>query len=215
MRRRELLLIVLFFGSLWGAVEAGLGELLHRADVPYASVPLTIIAFALLTIAWVYCPRAGTSTLIASCAMLFKFVNTPFWGCHLLGILLLGAAFDLLLLATAYDLRRGPGKALGNALFGAAATYLGFALFAVLITYVFRYEYWARDGLPRVVNHVFVGGTVAAIGSAIAVPLSVRFGEFLKANPSLSPLALRSRVTAGGMSLLMMVLWILAATVSV
>ena len=213
MRKRDFLLILLFFGSIWGAAEAGLGGLLHRAQVSYASVPLTIIALAVLTIARVYCPRPGSSTLIATCAMLFKFVNAPFWGCHLLGIFMLGAAFDLILLATGYDLLSGTKKIVKNALFGAAATYLGFALFAVLITYVFRYEYWARDGLPRVLRHVLVDGTMAAVGSAIAVPMSVRITELLRAK-QFSPLAIRSRITAGGMSLLTMVLWVLAATVS-
>ena len=179
--RKQTVLLILFFGSLWGAVEAILGEVLHRAETPYAAVPLGMAAFFILTVARVYCPTPGSSTLIASCAMLFKFTNAPFFGCHLLGIFMLGAAYDLVLLASGHDLLNGPKRIVKNALFGAAASYLGFALFAVSITYVFRYPYWADAGLPRVLDHVFVGGTLAAVGSALAVPLGARIGETLQA----------------------------------
>jgi len=213
MTRGRLVLFVLFFGSVWGAVEAILGGALHRAQVPQAAVSLTIIAFAILTFARIYCPQPGSSTLIASCAMLFKFVNAPFWGCHLLGIFLLGAAFDLVLLATGHDLLSSRQRIVRNALFGVVTTYLGFALFAVLITYVFRYDYWAREGLPRVLNHIFVGGTMAALGSAIAVPCAARLAEVLKAS-RFAPLEFPSRLATGGISLLMLVLWGLAVTIS-
>jgi hypothetical protein len=204
----------MFFGTVWGAAEAVLGGMLHRAQVPYASVPLAIIALAVLTIARVCCPRAGSSTLIASWAMLFKFVNAPFWGCHLLGIFLLGAAYDLLMLATGRELRSGPAKVLKNALFGATAAYLGFGLFAVTITYVFRYEYWAREGLPRVLDHVFLSGTMAALGSAILVPLCVKLAESVQVG-GLSPLASPTRWATRAISLVTLALWILAVTVSV
>ena len=88
--RKQTVLLILFFGSLWGVVEAGLGEVLHRTETPHAAVPLGMAAFLILTVARVYCPTAGSSTLIASCAMLFKFTNAPFFGCHLLGIVSLG-----------------------------------------------------------------------------------------------------------------------------
>jgi hypothetical protein len=83
----------------------------------------------------------------------------------------------------------------------------------VLITYAFRYDYWAREGLPRVLNHIFVGGTMAAMGSAIAVPLAARCAEVLKAK-RFAPLEFPSRLATGGMSLLTVVLWGLAATIS-
>ena len=209
---KRTLLLILFFGSLWGAVEAVLGGLLHRADVPHASVPLGILALLILTVARVYCPRPGSSTLIAACAMLSKFTNAPFFGCHLLGIFMLGAAFDLLLWVSGHDLLTRRHRIAKNALLGAAAAYLGFALFAVLITYVFRYRYWAAEGLPRVLDHVLLSGTMAAVGAALAVPLGSRLAEVFRAR-QFAPLELRSRLSAGAMSLLTVVLFIVAATV--
>ena len=87
--KKEYILAVLFFGGLWGLSEAVLGDALYRVNMPYASVPLTAIGFLMMTIARVYYPRRGTATLVAACAMLYKFLNVPFFACHLLGILLL------------------------------------------------------------------------------------------------------------------------------
>jgi hypothetical protein len=210
---KRMILFVLFFGACWGTVEAILGEVLHRMDAPRTAVPLGILAFFILTVARVFWPMPGSSTLIASCAMLFKFTNAPFFGCHLLGIFLLGGAYDLVFLASGHDLLTSRYRIAKNALCGIAATYLGFALFAVTITYVFRHPYWAPYGLPRVLDHVFVSGTLAAVGGAIAVPLGAWIGEILK-NRKLAPVESGSWMTTGAISLLTMVLWILAATVS-
>ncbi|MBN1852716.1 MAG: hypothetical protein JW829_08325 [Pirellulales bacterium] len=209
--RKQTILLVLFFGSCWGAAEAILGEFLHRADIPRSSVPLTIIALFLLAVARVYCQMPGTSTLIASCAMLFKFTNAPFFGCHLLGIFLLGASCDILFFASGHDVLTGRYRIAKNALFGAAATYLGYALFAVLITYLFRHAHWYPYGLGKVLDHTCVSGTIAAVGSGFALPLGVGIANFLK-NKQFAPFELRTWTTAGGMSALMMVLWIAAAT---
>jgi hypothetical protein len=211
--RKQTLLLILFFGSLWGAVEAILGGVLYRAEVPRAAVPLGILALLILSVSRVYCPAPGCSTLIAACAMLLKFTNTPFFACHLLGILLLGAAHDLVLLAGGKPGLTALGRTAKNALIGAATSYLGFALFAVSITYVFRYQYWAEAGLPRVLDHVFVAGSLTAAGGAIAAPLGAWIGELLKAR-QFAPFELRSWLTTGSVSVLTMVLWIVAATVS-
>lgn len=168
----------------------------------------------MLTVARIYCPYAGSSTLIASFAMLFKFVNAPFWGCHLLGIFLIGAAFDLLVLATGFDLLKGPKRMIKSALLGAASAYLSFGLFAVMITYVFRYPHWAHEGIPRVLDHLFVGGTMAAVGSAIGVPLIVKVVEILQGKQFML-MAAPSRMRTSGIALFMMILWICAGTVSV
>ena len=82
--KKEYILGILFFGSLWGFSEAVLGGLLYHFDVPYSSVFLTIIGFCILTVAVVYLPKTGISSAIAAIAMLYKFLNTPFFACHLL-----------------------------------------------------------------------------------------------------------------------------------
>ncbi|MFO7899749.1 MAG: hypothetical protein R6V58_11910 [Planctomycetota bacterium] len=200
---KRALLGVLFFGTLWGASEAMLGGALYAAGVPRASVPLTIIGFCVLTAARGYLPWPGSATLIASCALLYKFLNNPFFACHLLGIFLLGVSYDLVF---------GLSGEKRRALSAAAATYLGYALFGLLITYVFRYSYWAREGFPKIAEYVGVSGTMAAVGNALLVPVVARAMHAARAQAPGRP-ERRVRLARGGASLLTVALWALCLTV--
>ena len=200
--KKEHILGVLFFGGLWGICEAVPGNALYSAKVTYASVPLTIIGFAVLTIARVYFPQKGTATLIAVCAMLFKFLNVPFFACHLLGILLMGLCYDLFFSVF---------KIKSRSLSAVAAVYLNYALFALMITYVFRYEYWVQAGFAEVLRHVGISGSMAALGCAIIVPASLRLGEQLKAN-CLRPFNLKRQLVPSGVLALTIGLWVFSLT---
>jgi hypothetical protein len=166
-----ILFVVLFFSALWGLSEAVLGGLLYRVEIPYASVWLTVVGFSILTVARGYLPQKGMMSMIAALAMLYKFMNAPFFACHLLGILLLGICYDFF-----FNVLRLKNKSVAAVL----AAYAGYSLFALMITYVFRYPHWTEAGLSKIANHIFVGGTFAAMGSALAVPLSYRFGQWLR-----------------------------------
>jgi len=164
MFRKDHVLAILLFSGLWGLSEAALGGWLyaHARGFP-ASIVLAVVAFAILTVARVHVPVPGTSAAIGALAMLYKFFNEPFFACHLLAIFLLGAAYDVACSATRGRLRP---------LVGAGGTWLGFALFAVLMTYVFRYQWWAQPGLPKALRHVLVNGSIAAACNAAVVPLA-------------------------------------------
>jgi len=196
--KKEYILAVLFFGGLWGISEAALGDALYRANVPYASVPLTIIGFVVLTLAGVYFPSKGTPTLIAALAMLYKFLNEPFFACHLLGIVLTGICYDLF-----FNVFRIRSRSLS----AAAAAYLSYLSFAITITYVFRYEYWEQAGLLKLLSHVIIGGSIAAVGCVVFVPLSLRLGEKFKTKYGV-PFKLRWELAAGGASLVSLALWV-------
>ena len=171
--KKEHILGILFFGGLWGISEAVLGDALYSANVPYASVPLTVIGFVLMAFARVYFPQIGTATLIAACAMLYKFLNVPFFACHLLGILLMGVCYDLFFCVL---------KIKNRSLSATAAVYLNYVLFALMITYIFRYEHWVQAGFTGVLQHILISGSMAALGCAILVPASFRLGMQVKAS---------------------------------
>lgn len=200
--KKEHILGVLFFGGLWGISEAVLGDALYRADVPYASVPLTIIGFIVMSTAKVYFPQKGTASLIAGCAMLYKFLNVPFFACHLLGILLMGFCYDLFFSVL---------KIKSRSLSAAAATYLSYALFGLMITYVFRYEHWVQEGFAGVLRHVGISGSIAALGCAVLVPLSFRMAKILKANFA-RPFNLRLQLVPGGVLAATIGLWVFSIT---
>jgi hypothetical protein len=198
--KRNYLLAILLFSGLWGLSEALLGGLLYRASVPYSSAPLTIVGLVILTFAAVYLPNKPTATLIAALAMLYKFLNAPFFGCHLLGILLTGISFDLFF--NLLKFKRKTIAAIGT-------VYLSYASFAFMITCIFRYPYWTQAPLVKIVNHIGISGSLAALGCALCVPAAFNLAERLK-NMTFGlklPLALSS------LSLLTTGLWIFGIVV--
>jgi len=197
--KKGYLLGILFFGSLWGVSEAGLGGFLYGAHIRYTSVPLTIIAFMILTIAKIYLPQKSSATFIASVAMLYKFLNTPFFACHLLAIFLLGLSYDLV--SNFFKIKN-------KAFFGLVTTYLGYILFALTITYVFRYHYWTDGGLPRILRYVGISGTLAAVGNFALVPVSFNLGQTLKTR-LINPFEFKSVFATSSISLITLSLWLL------
>ena len=170
---RRTMLTVLAAGTLWGLAEATLGGLLYQRSHSFLNpVVPSVIGLAVLACARGLVPRAGTSAAIAAIAMLFKFLNAPFFACHLLGIFLLGAAFDATW--TAFRGRLRP-------LIGPAAGWLGFAAFAVVITWAFHYRYWYPVDWAKMFRHVGIAGSLTAMASAGLVPLGHRLGERLRA----------------------------------
>ncbi len=200
--KKEYIFGLLFFSGLWGISEAGLGGALYRANIPYASVALTVIGFVILTFARVYFPQKGTATLIAALAMLYKFLNSPFFACHLLGILIMGVCYDVV-----FDVFKMKNRSLS----AAVAAYLNYALFALMITYVFRYEHWVQGGFGKVIEHIVITGAMAAVGGALFVPLSFRIAQKLKAKFAM-PFRLEFQIAAGSISLVTTVLWVFGIT---
>ncbi len=197
--RRQYILGVLFFGGVWGISEATLGNALYSAHLPHASVPLSAIGFVILTLARVCFPRPGMATLIASFALLYKFLNAPFFACHLLGIVLVGVCYDVffnvLQMRTVW-------------LAAGLATYVNYTAFALMITYVARYDHWVQGGFGKILEHIGVEGSMAAIACAILVPLSLRYGEKLRSSIP-TPFAWRAAWAPGAIMLFTAGLWVL------
>lgn len=164
---------LLLFGSLWGINEVIVGEELSRNNVPQSSVLLAACAFLILAVGRGVLNKPGSSTVIGILAALFKLANSAPFYCHLLGIILIGLTFDIfstVLMKTEHKV------SYRSSLSGALSAYGGFAFFALVITYVVRYEYWVDGGLPKVLNHIFVSGSLAAVAAVLLVPLGYWIG---------------------------------------
>jgi drug/metabolite transporter (DMT)-like permease len=165
--------LLLMFGSLWGFSEVFAGEFLYSQRVPFASVWLSAFALFILGLSRGLINKPGSSTAIGATAALFKLMNAaPYW-CHLLGIAFLGLVFDL---AASAWMKRGQRPGWKTVLSGIVTAYGGYASFAVLITYVARYDPWVRGGTARILRHILVGGSLAAVAAAITVTLGYVMG---------------------------------------
>lgn len=165
---------LLLFGSLWGVVEVVVGEVLFAKEVPFASVWLTAWAFLMLAAARGVLNEPGSSSAVGAVASLYKLAFAAPYFCHLLGIIFLGLTFDIF--ATVF-LKNKRAQAWKRGLTGVLSTYTGYALFAVVITYIARYRPWVAGGWPKVVNHIFVVGGYAALACLAVVPAGYWLGE--------------------------------------
>jgi len=201
--KREYILGILFFSALWGISEAILGDALYSANVSFASVPLTIIGIIVMTFSRIFSPQKGIASIIAVFAMLYKFLNAPFFACHLLGILITGLCYDLFFSVL---------KIKNRSLSAAAAVYLSYILFALMITYIFRYEHWVQAGISKILRHVLISGSMAALGCAALVPASFHLVEKFKTHFS-RPFDLTLRFAPSGVFAVTIGLWIFSIAV--
>jgi hypothetical protein len=164
---------LLALGSLWGMSEVWGGEFLYSNGVSHPSFWLSAFAVFLVAVSRGMVNAPGSSTAMGAVASAFKLVNASPFFCHLLAIFLLGAAFDI---AATLLLRKEDRKPIRGALAGILGAYGGYASFALLITYVVRYDPWVSGGLPKVIHHVFVAGSLAALAGAVLFPIGWRIG---------------------------------------
>lgn len=192
----------ILFGSLWGINEVVTGEILSVSGVPHFSVLLTVIALFILAVARGIVNKPGSSTVIGTIAVLFKLANAAPFHCHLLGIFMVGLVFDVW---ASVLIKSEKPSAVKCGLTGILSAYSGNTLFALFITYIIRYDVWTRGGLPKVLGHIFVAGTLTAVLAAIAVPLGFRLGLTSEALADRKP-----KWTYTGTVVSVFIIWILA-----
>jgi hypothetical protein len=206
MKKVKPLLWLFLFGSIWGMNEVFLGEILYQNEVLNSAVILTVIALFLLSISRAMINKPGSSALIGAFAVFFRLANTAPSYCHLLGIFLLGVTFDVFSSLLIKNEDTAPLK------WGATGMLSAFgnnALFALLITYVFRYEYWVVGGFSKVSHHIFVSGSILTVIAAFLVPL----GFFVGKNGNIL-FARRPQWSYASPILVSILLWIVALLLS-
>lgn len=173
MKKFKPVMWLFLFGSLWGINEVFLGEILYRNDVLYSSVILTVMSLFLLAVSRGMINKPGSSTLIGAFAVLFRLANTAPSYCHLLGIFLLGATFDVF---ASWLIKNKEQAPLRWGVTGLLSAFGNNAFFALLITYIIRYEYWIAAGSSKVVDHIFISGSITAVMAAFLVPVGFFVG---------------------------------------
>jgi hypothetical protein len=200
---------LLVFGSLWGIMEVVGGEAFFRNNVPHASVWLSGWAFLLLATARGIVNKPGSSTVVGATATLFKLAYAAPYFCHLLGIFYIGLVFDIGATLLMKNVKKFSWRSL---LTGIITAYGGYALFAITIAYIAKYGPWLSGGapnLPKVLNHIFSGGSLAALTALVLVPLGFKIGL-----RSESAVERRSKWATAGALIVLAVLWTLGKFIS-
>jgi hypothetical protein len=201
---KDALLIILICGTGWGCVEAGLGLL---PKYPFSSVPPTLIGFMVLALARTYLPKPGSSTAIGAIAMLYRAMTVHSWPCHIWAVLLVGISFDVVATLVVKRSERLAWRIAS----GPASAYLAYALFGFTMTYVMLYippmkdcaYWWVIGGLSKILNYIGKNGSLAAVGSAVFVPLGYWLGSLA------ASMTLRQRWAMMGAGFILAALWIL------
>jgi hypothetical protein len=81
-----------------------------------------------------------------------------------------------------------------------------------MMTYVFRYEHWVQGGLAKVLHHVGISGSMAALACAVLVPASSRLGERLR-EVFCTPFSLKLRPVPSSVLVVTVGLWIFGIAV--
>lgn len=166
--RRLAITSIVLFGSLWGLAELGIDRLDLAYSVPRAPL-LTVAAIVFLVIARRVWDVPGSSFSLAVLASTFKFVQSPFFGCKIAAVLILGGIFDVAL-STArgrepvalWSVRRASPYARA-----VAATFVSFVAFGFFARYVLLNPFWVAGGTARMVDHQLLHGAIAA---GLAIP---------------------------------------------
>jgi len=183
--------------TLWGLSEMLGGPTLR----------LTATALVILAVARIVLNVPGTSLALAGIAVLFRSVNAAPHHCHLVGIGLLGAAFDV---TATLLIRQSRHPLLRCALTGATAALLSALLFAATMTWVVRFRSWPEGGLERVGEHVLASGGPAAMLGLVLVPAGVLLGHRLTQIATRHPRQMLAATATG-----CVVLWALGPFVSI
>ncbi len=164
-----------FFGSLWGLNELFMGSTFYSADLPYASVYLTGIAFFILAMARGISHKKGTSSAVGVLAGLYRLANSAYI-CHVVAIMLVGVAFDLV---ASLFLKKEQKMDWRLVLCGGLTPFLANAFFVIMMTVV-QYEVWIGAGSGKAFNHIFVNGAAVSLVSVALVPLGFFMGNKFK-----------------------------------
>ncbi|MDZ7270554.1 MAG: hypothetical protein ONB17_02960 [candidate division KSB1 bacterium] len=157
--RRDWLMAVVTVGTIWGMAEVVMEATLSWGGTPARAVVLPTLAVFFLGVQHALTRRVVAPLLAGMCAAFFKFLNVPFFACQIFAVLSIGLiATGALALASGLRLKeRWYPIVLGW------ATWVFFLFFALTMTYVLRYHWWAQGGWPRVVNYVGLQGGIAAL----------------------------------------------------
>jgi len=71
---RELVTLAVF-GTLWGAVEIGLGSVLHAIKIPFTGLALTAVGLAIALVGRLFVPRRGSTIFIGVIATVLKLFS--------------------------------------------------------------------------------------------------------------------------------------------
>jgi hypothetical protein len=184
MKSARLLIGILLFGSLWGAVECLLGDSLRDLGLPAGTLMTVIALFMMVSSRKLYHQR-GMQMGMALVAGTLRIFN-PFGSClfcSAVAIIAEGAVFEALLLMpylNAFGTEDITSRLSAGVVLGFATYFVGYVVIQVITPLLTSASFYLNDLLvllPRIVSQ----STIAGFLTAVTLPLATYIGQ-LKLN---------------------------------
>lgn len=182
-KRMRLLLGILLFGSLWGALEATLGGVLAFFHIPHYGGIMANIGFLIMGAALALYKRPGMQLGIAVVAAAFKLLDVAIFHVPPVARMVLNPMVAIILEALAFEavavsiLRRWPRKVLAQAGAGASGMLLSYGGIALAFNYLTRMG--PQTILADPLGWVLRDGGFAAALALVGLPLGLGLGGLL------------------------------------
>ena len=176
VRRPGWLMAAVMIGCLWGTAEVLMDASFAWRGSPARAIVLPTVAVLFLGMLHGLESKPGTVLAAGAVAAFFKFLNVPFFACQIFALLLLALLLEGVLSAMRPRLRV-PKSA--KPLLVGLAVWGFFLAFALTMTFLVRYRWWAMGGLSKVASYVFLQGVPAAVLSVGTFSLGYKAGYAL------------------------------------
>jgi hypothetical protein len=177
MSKYEKTILIILFGSLWGAAELFGGDLFRAWGIPNKSSLLFGIALIIMYASKSFVRFSGSTIIMALLAGAFKTASDNFYGCQVAAITIDATIFEIFYFALSTKMDRS----FVNRLIAAPLiTYAAYTTFAFFATYILRQENWYAGGLAGIGDYLISGALFAAIYSLAAIQVGFYLGTLLK-----------------------------------
>jgi hypothetical protein len=174
MTKHEKILVVLLFGSLWGALELFGRDLLRAGGFADKSALLFGIGIIIVYASKRLVDFPGSVVIMALIAGLFKTASAEFYACQFTAVVVNGIVFDLTYLVFK---KRLNSSLLFRALAAPVITYASYTIFALVATYVLSVDSWASADGEKISAYLGSDALVASLISIVTIHLGYYLGN--------------------------------------
>jgi hypothetical protein len=205
MSKYEKILIVLLFGSLWGALELFGRDFFRAIGMPQKSALLFGLGIIILYASKRLVHFPGSVVIMALIAGLFKTASGSFYACQFAAVMINGIVFDIAYSAFKERLNR---SMLQRAISAPIIVYVSYAAFAFFATYVLQQEPWASEGWAGIRSFLLADAVSASLISIVTIHLGYYLGNVIQPDALLSQLRMPAAAFRIASVLLVAVIWI-------
>jgi hypothetical protein len=177
LKMYEKLLLVLFFGAVFGALELFGRDALRTAGVEHKSAPLYAIGIIILYASKRVVHFPGSVAIMALIASLFKATSGNFFPCTAAAVMINGVVFDIF-----YSTFKGrlDSSILQRTIAAPVIVYVSYAAFAILAAFILKEGSWGADGWAGVRSYLFTSAVFASLYSMVTIHLGYYLGGALR-----------------------------------